>query len=283
MRTECYFCATKTVEKLIQKFNPTPAVAEEFIFDFNNLLVDYRDKTNPELATATHRLAKNRLNNNDLYLLEKKEANKKILSLYDNWRKLINNSNNSLHQAAKLAVIGNVIDYGAHAIEDDIINQINTLLKKPLAIDNSKELFNAIKKAKSILYLADNNGEIVFDKLFIETINHKNITVAVRDTPVINDVTIDDVENIGLNNICNIISNGYDAPSTILKFCSKEFIDIYNNADLIISKGQGNFEGLIDEKKNNLFFLLMAKCKPMADMLNVNKYDLVIKQAPVNL
>jgi uncharacterized protein with ATP-grasp and redox domains len=282
MRTECYFCATKTVEKLIDKFKPHNTIAEEFVFNFSQLLIDYRDKTNPELATATHRLARKMLKNNDLYQYEKSDANNKIINLYDTWRKLVNKSKNPLFTAAKLAVIGNIIDYGAHLVEDDFVKQIYTLLEKPLAIDDSNKLFDAVKKAKSILYLADNNGEIIFDKLFIETLNHNNITVAVRDVAVINDVTIDDVKNIGLNNICNIISNGYDAPSTILKQCSSEFINIYNNSDLIISKGQGNFEGLINEKKDNLFFMLMAKCTPMANMLGVDKGDLVIKQAPIN-
>jgi uncharacterized protein with ATP-grasp and redox domains len=267
------------VEKLIQKFNPEPNIAEDFIFEFNQLLVDYRHKTNPELATAIHRLARKSLNNKDLYFTEKQNANAQLIKLYDTWQNIIKNSLNPIHTAAKLAVVGNIIDYGAHLLQDDMIGQINNLLQKTLAVDNSNELFDAIKNAKSILYLADNNGEIIFDKLFIETINHPNITVAVRGEAVINDVTVSDVENIGLNKICKIISNGYDAPSTILKYCSKEFIDTYNNADLIIAKGQGNFEGLIDENRENLFFMLMAKCTPMANILNVKTGDLIIKRS----
>ena len=194
MRQECYFCATKTVESLIKKFNPEPEVAEGFIFEFNQLLVDYRYKSNPDLATAIHRLARTKLNNNNLYLLEKQSANNQLIELYSEWQKIINKSNTPLFTAAKLAVIGNIIDYGAHMLEDDMINQIHSLLKKNLAIDSSQKLFEEIKKAKSILHLADNNGEIVFDKLFIETINHPDITVAVRGKAVINDVTISDVE-----------------------------------------------------------------------------------------
>ncbi len=279
MRQECYFCINKTVEKLIQKFNPSAEIAEDFVFSVNKLLGNEWNTTNPHLATKIHRLAREKLNINDLYREEKFQANQLLLEHYHEWKLLIANSRNPFQMAAKLAVIGNIIDYGAHSVNEDILTQIKSLTSNELAVDNTTELFDRIKSADSILYLGDNAGEIVFDKLFVEIMDHPNITFVVRGHPVINDITIEDVKQVGIDKMCKIITNGYDAPSTLLEHCSDEFMQAYNSADLIISKGQGNFEGLMNEKRDNLFFMLMAKCDPIASMLNVNKGDMLVKNS----
>lgn len=276
MRTECYFCHIKTVQRLIEKHNPENEIAEDFIFSVNELLSENRNMPNPKLATDIHRIAREKLNNEDLYIHEKRKANTSLLEEYSHWKNYIIKSNDAFFNAAKLAVVGNIIDYGAHSLKGDLKVQINTLLSNQLRIDQIKELEAEVQKAKSILYIGDNAGEIVFDKLFIETMNHPNITYATRGKPVINDITLDDAKEIQMDNICKIISNGFDAPSTLLEFCSSEFMEIYNEADLIISKGQGNFEGLMTEKHPNTFFMLIAKCKPIAELLDVNINDMVI-------
>lgn len=282
MRSECYFCISKTVERLVNKQAKTEQDAVEFISDIHNMLTENWDKSNPLLATHIHRTAKKVLKNDNLYEQEKKHANSVLLDNYDYWKNIVESSENPLYMAAKLAVAGNVIDYGANSAPTDIESKINEIIKKDFAIDNTKELFEKINSAKTILYLGDNAGEVVFDKLFIETMQHKNVIFAVRGTPVINDITIEDAKDIGMDRVCRVITNGFDAPSTLLKYCSDEFIEEYNSADLIISKGQGNFEGLIDEKQDNLFFMLMAKCNTMAELLGVKKYDLVVKQSSAN-
>jgi len=282
MRFECYFCHTKTVEKLINKFKPDQDTAEEFVFAINTLLSENRKLANPHLATYIHRLAKSTINHANLYAEEKCHANDVLLSKYITWKTLVNSSCNPMYLAARLAVTGNIIDYGAHSAPDDIEAQIHELLNTSLAIDEAEELFIKIRNANSILYLGDNAGEIVFDKLFIETMNHPNVTYVVRGKPVINDVTFEDAAHTGMPEVCKVISNGFDAPSTILKHCSAEFLNLYHKADLIIAKGQGNFEGLMNENRENLFFLLMAKCKPMAELLGVNKGDMVIIEQKIH-
>ncbi len=279
MRSECYFCINKTIERLVAKQAKTERDAIGFILSIHNMLIKNWDKPNPMLATLIHRAAKKDLNNNNLYEQEKMHANNILLKKYDYWKNIVEKSSNPMFTAAKLAVAGNVIDYGANSVPEDIESKIHEIIKKDFAIDNSTELFKKILSAKSILYIGDNAGEVVFDKLFIETMQHKNVIFAVRGAPVINDITVQDAMYVGIDKVCKIISNGFDAPSTLLKYCSIEFIDIYNSVDLIISKGQGNFEGLLDEKHSNLFFLLMAKCNTMAEMLGVVKGDLVIKKA----
>lgn len=276
MRPECYFCHIKTVQNLLAKFNPPLNIAEDFIFSVHEILGDNRSMINPRLATNIHRTAKLKLNAKDLYASEKLSANKLLLADYDYWRSYIDNSSNPFYTAVKLAVAGNIIDYGAHSVNGDIKGQIKSLLNTPFAIDKSNELKAAIQQAKSILYLGDNAGEVFFDRLLLETLNHSNVTFVTRGAPVINDITLDDAKQTGIDKICEVIHNGSDAPSTLLEFCSDEFLLAYSNADLIISKGQGNFEGLMNEKHPNTFFLLMAKCQPMAEMLGCAKNDLIV-------
>ncbi|MFC2138584.1 DUF89 domain-containing protein [Bacteroidota bacterium] len=278
MRDTCYFCHNKTVENLINKHQPHPDLAEQFLLSINNFLNENWDQANPYLATGIYRIARNTLNQQELFKEEKYYVNALLINLYNVWKEMINKADNSFHLAAKLAVIGNIIDYGAHCVENDILNQINNLLNKEIAIDESNELYKKVITAKSILYLGDNAGEIVFDKLFIEYLNHPNITFAVRGKPVINDVTYVDAQQVGIDKYCKVMSNGYDAPSTLLEHCSEEFNQAFNKSDIVISKGQGNYEGLMVSKKEGLFFMLMAKCDPMAELLGVKKGDLVIAQ-----
>lgn len=279
MRTECINCHQKTVKKLIDKFKP--GIKEEsHLIENANLLIQ-KGHNNPVLATEIHRLARKVLNNNNLYEQEKESANKILIETYEHWKQLIHKSSNKFSTAAKLAVAGNVIDYGAHSVPKNIKEQIEELLNNGLTIDQTKELFKAIEQAQSVLYLADNAGEIVFDKLFIETMNHNNITFVVRGKPVINDVTVIDAEFVGIHHLAKVITNGYDAPSTLLEHCSNEFLEAYNNADLIISKGQGNFEGLMNTENTKIFFMLMAKCNPMAEMLGVKKGNMVVKNLAI--
>lgn len=276
MRPACYFCHIKTVQNLLSKFTPPTLVAEDLIFSVHELLSDSRNMINPKLATEIHRIAKQKLNVLDLYASEKLSANNLLLAEYEYWRNYIDKSKNPFHTAVKFAVAGNIIDYGAHSVNGDIKGQIKGLLNTPFAIDKSGEFKEAVYKAKNILYLGDNAGEIFFDRLLLETMRHPSVTFVTRGAPVINDITLNDAKQTGIDKICKVIHNGFDAPSTILECCSGEFKQVYSNADLIISKGQGNFEGLMNEKHPNTFFLLMAKCEPMAEMLGCAKNDLII-------
>lgn len=276
MNYQCYFCTVKSAEKLIDKFRPEEKIAENFVFEVNRLLAESRENPTPLLSTFINRYAKKQFNSDDLYAEEKEHANSLLMEQYNNWKQYTLSSEHPLHTAAKLAVAGNIIDYGAHTAPADIQQQIKELLKKDLAIDDTPELFDRIKKAKSVLYLGDNAGEIVFDKLFIELLEHPNLTFAVRGEKVLNDITIEDAAFTGIDQICKVIHNGFDAPSTLLSYCSSEFQKAFNSADLIISKGQGNFEGLLNESNDKIFFMLMAKCKPMGEILGVKEGSLVV-------
>ena len=153
---------------------------------------------------------------------------------------------------------------------------VQKTLKEDFAIDHSVQLKEALKNAGSVLYLGDNAGEIVFDKLFIKITGLQNVTFVVRGGPVLNDVTTEDAEYTEMKDIANVISSGYDAPSTLPGKSSEEFRDYYNKADVIISKGQGNLEGLYHLKDKRIFFLLLVKCDVIAELLKVPKNSIVV-------
>lgn len=282
MKADCYFCHIKTVQSLLDKFKPEAKLAEQFIADVHDALRVNWDVANPHIATTIHRIAKSRLNNEDLYAEEKHAANSLLTERYSFWRNYIDTSANPLATAIRLAVCGNIIDYGAHCLKGDLANQIYSLLDIPLRVDKSAELISALHSAKSVLYLGDNAGEIFFDKLLLEMLPDVNITYVTRGFPVINDITLTDAHQMGIDKLCKVISNGYDAPSTLIDLCSDEFKEHYTATDLILSKGQGNFEGLMYENHPNTYFLLIAKCAPIAEMLGCKKNDMLVTTLNAN-
>ena len=153
---------------------------------------------------------------------------------------------------------------------------INHALKNNFAINHSLYLQERLNNASKVLYLGDNAGEIVFDKLFIKTLNRTDVTFVTRGNNVLNDATEKDAEQTGLHEIVNVINNGYDAPSTIINKCGTTFLQHYKESDVIIAKGQGNFEGLITEKNPKIFYLMVIKCNVIAEMLCKKKGDYVV-------
>jgi len=234
----------------------------------------------PELAKNTYEIINHYTGGKDAYAEIKKMSNQYILNLYDELKSIIDKSNDPFETALHLAVAGNIIDFGAkHNYSDKHIHdEIEKMLSADLSSSHTEELRTAINNAKQILYLGDNAGEIVFDKLFIEHLPKEKITFAVRGKPVINDATMKDAEDIGLTDIVKVIDNGSGYPGTVLQSCSEEFQEVFNGADLIISKGQGNYETL-SENRRNIFFLLRIKCDIVARDLNGNVGDFVVLNA----
>ena len=192
-----------------------------------------------------------------------------MLDLYPHFLEQIRSAEDPLEMAIRLAISANIIDFGA--IQDLDEETIDRTLSEASAIplDHAAvELFRReVEQAKTILYLGDNAGEIVCDRLLIEQLPREKITFAVRGNPVLNDATITDAEAVGMTKIVPVIDNGSDAPGTVLEFCSPEFRDRFQAADFIIAKGQGNYESLSDNHQN-IFFLLRAKCPVIAKEFN---------------
>lgn len=273
---DCIPCAVGSLNNLFKN----GLVPEDKQEDAMRGLLKYLSDVNfqqspPVMGQAMHRIIRKLLNKTDPYKEIKQKFNTLMLEYYPRLRKKVESAPNPFDMAMRLAIAGNIIDFGPRSTFD-----VDATLKKvemaQLAIDDSRKLQAACDNAKTLLYLGDNAGEIVMDRLFIETINHPNVYFAVRGAPIINDVTIEDAEQVGMNKIAIIITNGDDAPGTILENTSPQFQEIFNSADLIISKGQGNFESLTGNNQN-IFYLLMAKCDHIAKHIGVKKGDFIVK------
>jgi len=219
----------------------------------------------PVMGQYFHRRLREITGLRDPYQQAKEKQNRLALDLFPGLKAEVESAADSLALATRIAVAGNIIDLGANGrlTEDDVLQAVHQALKEPLAGDWEK-LRSAIAGARNILYLADNAGEIVFDRLLIEQILPKPVTVAVRGAPAINDALLADAHTAGLDKLVEIIDNGSDAPGTVLIDCSQEFKRRFAEADLIIAKGQGNYETLSDEQCN-IFFLFKVKCPVIAN------------------
>jgi damage-control phosphatase, subfamily I len=278
----CFFCFTRAFEKLLEKESISDEAKSSFTLDMISLYQNKRgDFSSPLFSRELHHILRSYTHNDDPYKEAKKKHNDQSLSMLPELRKIIQQSGDHFATALRLSIAGNIIDFAA-SDNFDLQVTIDKALVSDFAIDHSEQLRDKIERAKNILYLGDNAGEIVFDKLLIRSINHPDVTFAARGGPVINDATTEDAEYVGMKEVANVISNGFDAPSTIPDKCSPEFQKYFKEADLIISKGQGNLEGLFPLNDDRIFFLLMVKCDVIAEFLKVRKGSFVVFNPRLN-
>lgn len=214
----------------------------------------------PVLGQRIHRRLREISGVADPYLAEKIRLNRMAMDVVSQLKANAQAAQDPLAAAVQLAIAGNVIDLGASAdiTRADVLRSVDQAQAEPV-IGDQEGFREAVRKARRILYLADNAGEIVFDRLLIEALSPERVTVAVRGAPIINDATITDAHTAGIHEICNVIDNGSDAPGTLLEDCSRTFRQRFSEADLILAKGQGNFETL-SEAPYPIFFLFKVKC-----------------------
>ena len=231
----------------------------------------------PYLGREAHRVIRRVLGNPDPYLKLKREFNRVGKELFPSLQETVNHSKDPFAQAVKLAIAGNIIDFGPQHHFELRKTIDRALLTKP-AIDHTESLREDIESASTILYLGDNAGETFVDRILIEKMPPKEIYYGVRGSPVINDATAEDAYWAGLDKRAKIISNGSDAPGTILEDCSNEFKDIFARSGLVIAKGHGNYETLNDVGGKRLYFLLMVKCETIAKDVGCSVGDSVVKK-----
>lgn len=234
----------------------------------------------PEITALIHQDIRKLINNNDLYYQAKRDSNRLALSLAPKVEKLIYGSGDILENFVKMAIAGNVMDYGTR-IRYGIEETIDSILHTDLSINDFNEMAEDLKSGpRQILYIGDNAGEIVFDKLFISYLKKEfqhNIIFLVKSEPILNDVLLEDARETGLDKIVEIKESGSTTPGTLYKQMKPEIKDLYNNVDLVISKGQGNFETLPRELTKT-YFLLKMKCPKIAEMLGIKLGDLIVQQ-----
>jgi len=239
---------------------------KQIVDKISQLIPDFSlEASPPEMGREIYNLVGKISGVKDPFKEIKENSNKLALKIYPKLKQEINNSEDRLLAAVRLSIIGNIIDYEAKN-SLNVEEEINYLFQGNIIVynENSETTFKykkfkeALNKANSIIYLADNAGEVVFDRLLIEELIEelgKQVIYVVRDKPVINDALMEDALFCGINRTAKVVSSGSDAPGTLLKYCSPEFIRIYQKAELIISKGQGNYEALSEEDKLIFFYL----------------------------
>ncbi|MGB3861235.1 MAG: ARMT1-like domain-containing protein [Candidatus Aminicenantaceae bacterium] len=232
------------------------------------------DITPPEIGREVYRIVSRLTGVKDPYREIKEKCTQQALALYPGLKERVQSADDRLRKAIRIAIAGNVIDFGSN-MPFDMEKDLESILNQRFAIDHYNAFTAALSRAKDVLYIADNAGETVFDRVLIEELG-KPVTYVVREHPIINDAVREDAIAAGIDKVADIISSGADAPGNILHLCSDEFFKVYESSDFIISKGQGNYEGLSGENRP-IFFLLKAKCHVIAKHIGVEQGSIILK------
>lgn len=278
-----YSCLPCLVNQVVKVAEMTNASHREVLFQnvFKYLGELDFNKTNPEIIGDTFRMLKAHIGCEDPYLEIRRHYNELFLKLEQEFEKKIDESDDSFEEAIKYAILGNIIDFNPmhkNSIEDMMGYFVHTDTLK-FEINHSQKLINELQEKKTLLYLGDNCGEICLDKLLIKRIKKVNpkldIYFGVRGSAIVNDSIEDDAFFVGISEYATIISNGDDSLGTILKRASRAFKEIYEKADIIIAKGQANYESLSEENDKNIYFLLIAKCEVIARYIGVPQQSMI--------
>ncbi len=237
-------------------------------------------QTPPEVATPVYEEMAKILHKKDIYDEIKALSTKKALSLLPLLKKQLETSDDPFMTALKIAVAGNVIDL-ASEITFDLDEELEKIFHTDFAEDDSKALAELLQKAKSVVILGDNAGEHVFDKLFVQTLQNLYSQVKfhyfVRGKPIINDVTLKEAKEIGFDTVCEVIDSGVDTPGFVYTRANEKAKKLFDTADVVISKGMGNYECLTPSHKSPIAFLLKVKCNVVAASLGREVGDIVCK------
>ncbi len=280
---ECLPCLVNQAARLVKTHlddeKEQCALVKKIMFEIASS--DETDST-PYIAHKMQRMVREALQNPDPYKKDKHYYNSEMLKLEGEFSELIESADDKLEMALKLAAAGNIIDFGpGHSISRAKVLKV---IEETLGKEFDQEVFAALKddllSARKLLYLGDNAGEIVFDKMFIKAMKEENseleVDFATRGAPVLNDVTEEDAYFVAMDTYANIINNGTDIPGTVLEHCPDSFRRTFNKADLIIAKGQGNFESLHGIGRDNLYYIFLCKCDLLMRKCGVLRNDIVL-------
>jgi uncharacterized protein with ATP-grasp and redox domains len=223
------------------------------------------------------------LGTDDPYAEVKHHYNEVTLALYDQATAQVRAADDPAHLALRISAVGNLIDFGPGIEFDEgkVTRLVADAPNRTFAVDDSADLLDRALAASSLVYVADNCGEVAFDKLLIAELRRENprlaATYVVRDRPILNDVTLVDAREAHMDDVAHVITNGdaHSAAGTVLPHTSQEFMDAFLGADIVIAKGQGNLETLYRCDRDGVFFMLMAKCPFVARLCGTRQGDLV--------
>ena len=278
-QVDCVPCLVRQAHEAIALASTDASVREAALRNTLRFLLSLDWNLSPPiLGQQVHCFIRQAIGNPDPYAPVKARLNESARQFHRTWRRRFRRQHGPFEGAVRLAIVGNLMDVGAKTqLSDEAVSAaIENALTAPL-LGSVATFEAAIHQARHILYLADNAGEIVFDRDLLALLPPGNFTCSVRGGPVLNDATVADAQWAGLGDLCEIIPNGSDAPGTFLDDCSPEFRERFAAADLIIAKGQGNFETLAAANKH-IFFLFNIKCDVISKILKLPRGGMVLRE-----
>ena len=279
MRTyfDCYPCFLRQALSAARRVDADEAQLHAVLMEVLDLLRDIpAGATPPEMAYHVHHIVRAQVEAEDPYREAKAASTRQALALYPQLVSQVDKSDHPLATAIRLSIAGNIIDL-AVGDDYDLLESLTRVLEQPFAIDDRAELFAALAEAEFVLFLADNAGETVFDRVLVETLDVP-VTYAVKGGPILNDATRDDARAAGLDEVATLVDTGSDAPGTVLDLCSPAFQSLFASAPVVIAKGQANYETL-SAADPKVFCLLQIKCPVIAQDIGADVGDIAARQS----
>ena len=274
-------CEACLLGKHLNKYpsDASPDKVKAYQNEIKELVEKNKDLSAPEMAAEIENIYFNYFNEKQDFAEDKKYFNGLMLSLEEEMIRSVEEADDHLLRAVQYAMIGNFIDFGAMKNVDS--DKLREFLDEAYKTEVDKDVLESFRKeistSKRLVYFTDNCGEIVADKVLIRTLRKLNpslyITAIVRGKPVFNDATMEDAIQVRLSDVADeVIGNGTDIPGTVLNKVSDETVNAVNNAELFVSKGQGNYESLSDTGLN-IYYIFMCKCSRFVDKFKKPLYS----------
>lgn len=281
IQPECIGCITAQSKRVCEAIHADELLSEKIISYVETALQNADFTLSPPvIAAPLYEQMAILAQTNDLYEEQKQHASTQAKTYLPFLEETIQNSNDPLIAILKTAVVGNVIDLAAE-VSFDLHEAIMSVFKTPFAHNDTEPLRHALTHTKTLLYIGDNAGEHLFDALAIRFLQklypQLSITYMVRGNPIINDVTIREAYEAGIEKICTLMDSGVPTPGFVYELASTESKKLFDTADLIIAKGMGNYECMTPQQRRNICFLLKVKCSVVAASLNHEIGDIICK------
>jgi uncharacterized protein with ATP-grasp and redox domains len=275
----CVTCIINQSVKVADAIEADPQLSKELTTSVAKMSQTFSfEHTPPEIASYVYEKMAEIAQREDLYEKQKEHSTQQARSFIPFLEEKIEHSNKKLLTATKIAVAGNVIDLAAE-VEFDLTEELEKIFHTEFAINDVEKLDKELQKSQYVVVLGDNVGEHIFDYLYIQTLQklypHINFSYFVRGCPIINDVTIKEAKEAGFESLCNLVDSGVNTPGFAYSRATKEAQKLFDTADVVISKGMGNYESLSPSHRDKICFLLKVKCGVVANSLGKNLGDII--------
>ncbi|MDF1880632.1 DUF89 family protein [Sulfurimonas sp. MAG313] len=278
----CVECIINQSKRVASAIDADEKLAAEITKAVEDMASSFSFKQSPpEVAAAVYEKMAKIAGKKDLYDEVKKLSTLKAQEFVPYLEKEIEDSTNPLLTATKVAVAGNVIDLAAE-YSFDLNEELEKIFHTSFAVNDFPLLEKRLALSSSLLYIADNAGEHIFDLIYIKTIlslyPNLKLSYMTRGNAIINDVTYEEAQDAGFSEVCELVNSGVNTPGFVYNRANKASQKLFDEADLILTKGMGNYECLSDAKRDNLFFLLKIKCNVVANSIGKEVGDIICKQ-----